>query len=92
MQEVIQIMQERNERGTVMVTGVIGQQGGAVAQHLLETGFGVRALVRDLQKPRIRMLAELGLFDKVLVVYSGQRAVRRTSGRIVRNYAPHWQA
>ena len=92
MQEVTQIMQERNERGTVMVTGATGQQGGAVAQHLLETGFGVRALVRDLQKPRTRMLAELGLFEKVLVVYSGHRALRRTSGRIVRNYAPHWRA
>lgn len=30
----------------------------AAARHLLETGFGVRALVRDLQKPRARALAE----------------------------------
>src|SRR3954467_1420494 len=61
MQEVIQIMEGRNERGTVMVTGATGQKGGAVAQHLLETGFGVRALVRDLQKPRAKALAERGI-------------------------------
>jgi nucleoside-diphosphate-sugar epimerase len=61
MQEVIHIMEERTERGTVMVTGATGQQGGAVARHLLETGFGVRALVRDLQKPRVKTLAERGI-------------------------------
>jgi uncharacterized protein YbjT (DUF2867 family) len=38
-------MEERNERGTVMATGATGQQGGAVARHLLETGFGVRVQV-----------------------------------------------
>ena len=47
MQEVIQIMEEHNERGTVMVTGATGQQGGAVARHLLETGFGVLVHVDD---------------------------------------------
>lgn len=40
-------MEERNERGTVMATGTTSQQGGAVARHLLETGFGVRAQVDD---------------------------------------------
>ena len=34
---------------TVMVTGATGRQGGAAARHLLEEGFGVRALVRDPQ-------------------------------------------
>ena len=53
-------MEERNERGTVLVIGATGQQGGAVARHLLEKGFGVRALARDLQKPRARALAESG--------------------------------
>jgi nucleoside-diphosphate-sugar epimerase len=43
MQEVIQIMEEPNEQGTVMVTGATGQQGGAVARYPLETGFGVWA-------------------------------------------------
>jgi nucleoside-diphosphate-sugar epimerase len=36
-----------NERRTILVTGATGQQGGAVAQELLERGFGVRALTRD---------------------------------------------
>jgi uncharacterized protein YbjT (DUF2867 family) len=46
---------------TVMVTGATGRQGGAVARHLLEAGFGVRALVRDPQTPRARALAERGI-------------------------------
>jgi uncharacterized protein YbjT (DUF2867 family) len=54
-------MEERNERGTVLVIGATGQQGGAVARHLMATGFGVRALARDLQKPRARTLAEGGI-------------------------------
>jgi uncharacterized protein YbjT (DUF2867 family) len=46
---------------TVMVTGATGRQGGAVARHLLEAGFGVRALVRDPQTLRARALAERGI-------------------------------
>jgi uncharacterized protein YbjT (DUF2867 family) len=46
---------------TLMVTGATGRQGGAVARHLLEAGFGVRALVRDPQTPRARALAEGGI-------------------------------
>lgn len=44
-----------------MVIGATGQQGSAVARHLMETGFGVRALARDLHKPRARALAEGGI-------------------------------
>jgi uncharacterized protein YbjT (DUF2867 family) len=54
-------MEERNERGTVLVVGATGRQGGAVARHLLETQFRVRALVRDPQKPRARALAQSGI-------------------------------
>src|SRR5919202_5539146 len=57
----IQMMEERKERGTVLVVGATGRQGGAVASHLLETQFRVRALVRDPQKPRARALAESGI-------------------------------
>ena len=54
-------MDERDERGKVLVIGATGRQGSAVARHLLKTGFGVRALVRDPQKPRARALAEAGI-------------------------------
>jgi uncharacterized protein YbjT (DUF2867 family) len=57
----IQVMEERNDRGTVLVVGATGRQGGAVARHLLETKFRVRALVRDPQKPRARTLVESGI-------------------------------
>ena len=55
------MMEERNERGTVLVVGATGRQGGAVASHLLDTQFRVRALVRDPQKPRARTLVESGI-------------------------------
>lgn len=32
---------------TILVTGSTGQQGGAVARHLLKDGWKVRAFVRD---------------------------------------------
>jgi uncharacterized protein YbjT (DUF2867 family) len=44
----------------VLVTGATGKQGGAVAPHLLGSGFAVRALVRDPQKPGAKALAEAG--------------------------------
>jgi uncharacterized protein YbjT (DUF2867 family) len=37
-----------NSKQTILVTGATGNQGGAVARKLLESGkLGVRALVRD---------------------------------------------
>lgn len=36
---------------TILVTGATGRQGGAVARHLLEAGFGVRILARNPAKP-----------------------------------------
>jgi uncharacterized protein YbjT (DUF2867 family) len=48
------------DRGTVLVTGATGRQGGAVAEHLIAAGFPVRALVRDPQKPRAQELARGG--------------------------------
>src|SRR5215813_9851564 len=45
----------------ILVTGATGQQGGAVARHLLKQGgFQVRALVRDTAKPSSRALAGQG--------------------------------
>ena len=46
---------------TILVTGATGQQGGAVARHLLkQPNFAVRALTRDSAKPAARALAESG--------------------------------
>lgn len=44
------------DRGTILVTGATGNQGGAVARALLDAGFPVRALVRDPDKPAAREL------------------------------------
>ena len=45
----------------ILVTGATGQQGGAVARHLLkQPGFAVRALTRDSAKPAARALAQAG--------------------------------
>ena len=45
----------------VLVPGATGQQGGAVARHLLkQPGFSVRALVRNENKPAAKELAQAG--------------------------------
>ena len=44
----------------IAVTGATGQQGGAVARKLLEDGWKVRALTRDLDKPAAQELKALG--------------------------------
>ncbi len=44
----------------IVVTGATGQQGGAVARHLLAKGFQVRALTRDPQKSAAQVLAVAG--------------------------------
>ncbi|MEE9167078.1 MAG: NmrA/HSCARG family protein [Candidatus Neomarinimicrobiota bacterium] len=56
----------------ILVTGATGQQGGAVARHLLKGGWRVRALVRDPKKDNAQALAKQGaklirgdLYDRV---------------------------
>ncbi|PRB08585.1 NmrA/HSCARG family protein [Microbacterium sp. MYb62] len=50
-----------NVRRTIAVIGATGQQGGAVARHLLADGrWHVRALVRDPEAPAARALVEAG--------------------------------
>lgn len=44
----------------ILVTGAAGQQGGAVARHLLAKGWHVRALTRDPNKPAAQALAQSG--------------------------------
>lgn len=45
----------------ILVTGATGTQGGAAARHLQSSGFSVRALTRDPEKPAARKLAEQGI-------------------------------
>ena len=44
----------------IAVTGATGQQGGAVTRKLLEAGWKVRALTRDVNKPAAQELKSLG--------------------------------
>lgn len=46
---------------TILVTGVTGQQGGAVARHLLNDGWSVRGLTRDRNKAAAQALEEAGV-------------------------------
>ncbi|TDC80877.1 NmrA/HSCARG family protein [Micromonospora sp. KC606] len=48
------------QQKTVLVVGATGNQGGATARHLLQSGWQVRALVRDPAKPAARALQDLG--------------------------------
>jgi uncharacterized protein YbjT (DUF2867 family) len=45
---------------TILVTGATGRQGGATARRLMEDGWSVRAMTRDLSKPAARELSLLG--------------------------------
>jgi uncharacterized protein YbjT (DUF2867 family) len=50
-----------NSNRTILVTGATGNQGSAVAHHLLQRGnFTVRALVRDENKPAAQALKQAG--------------------------------
>lgn len=44
----------------VLVIGATGNQGGALARHLIERGHRVRGLTRDPEKPAAKALAEKG--------------------------------
>lgn len=48
------------EKGTILVTGATGTQGGATARALLRSGREVRALVRDPDAPKAIALREAG--------------------------------
>jgi uncharacterized protein YbjT (DUF2867 family) len=45
---------------TILVTGATGQQGGAVIRHLKGRGFRVRALTRDPNSEKARLLSREG--------------------------------
>jgi uncharacterized protein YbjT (DUF2867 family) len=50
-----------NSNNTILVVGITGQQGGAVARHLLRDGWKVRGLSRDLSKPAVKALQDEGV-------------------------------
>ena len=53
--------QQTNAEQLILVIGATGNQGGAVARHLLQRGkFKVRALVRDENKPTAQALQQAG--------------------------------
>ncbi len=47
-------------RDVIVVTGATGNQGGAVARHLLSGGFKVRAMTRKPQEEKAKALSALG--------------------------------
>ncbi|PSB27306.1 NmrA/HSCARG family protein [Chlorogloea sp. CCALA 695] len=54
--------QQTNAEQIILVIGATGNQGGAVARHLLQRGkFNVRALVRDENKPASLSLQQAGV-------------------------------
>lgn len=48
-------------RPAILVTGITGRQGGALADELLIRGFQVRGLTRDASQPRAMSIAEFGI-------------------------------
>ena len=48
-----------NSYETILVTGVTGRQGGAVARELLRRGYSVRGLTRNPESQRARALTQL---------------------------------
>ncbi|MEH2198270.1 NmrA/HSCARG family protein [Nostoc sp.] len=53
--------QQTNPEQFILVTGATGNQGGAIARHLLQRGkFQVRAMVRDQNKPAAQALQQAG--------------------------------
>ncbi|MBW4689353.1 MAG: NmrA/HSCARG family protein [Komarekiella atlantica HA4396-MV6] len=53
--------QQTNPKRLILVTGATGNQGGAIARHLLQRGkFKVRAMVRDQNKPAAQAIQQAG--------------------------------
>ena len=54
-------MPETTGKALILVTGITGQQGGAVAGELLKRGYPLRGLTRDPGKPEAQALAAQGI-------------------------------
>ena len=48
-------------RKLILVTGATGKQGGAVACHLLDRGYQLRAITRNPDRPEAKALADRGV-------------------------------
>src|SRR5215472_12250317 len=64
---------------TILITGVTGQQGGAVAQALRGTGFHLRGLTRKPENERAAALAHQGI-EIVKGDLDDEATLRRTLG------------
>jgi uncharacterized protein YbjT (DUF2867 family) len=58
MTESVTVPSRLAEGRTILVSGATGQQGGAVARHLHQQGFHVRALTRNADQASARELAD----------------------------------
>ncbi len=54
-------MPTKKAKGTILVSGATGKQGGASLRHLREKGFTVRALTRNPEQPQSRSLSGHGV-------------------------------
>ena len=54
-------MAAKKAKGTILVSGATGKQGGASLRHLREKGFTVRALTRNSEEPKARALSGHGV-------------------------------
>jgi len=69
-----------SKRGTVLVIGATGTQGGKVTHALLAAGFPVRALVRDATSAAAGALAALGVEPVLGDLDSGDTLTRACTG------------
>jgi GDPmannose 4,6-dehydratase len=68
-----------------LITGITGQDGSYLAEHLLELGYEVHGLVRRVSQPNFTNLA--GVIDKV-TLHTGDMTDGPSLFRIVRDVAP----
>lgn len=54
------MLPDEHAEKVILVTGATGKQGGAVARHLLASGWRVHALCRNPRKPAAQALADMG--------------------------------
>lgn len=50
-----------SDKRIILVAGATGQQGGAVARHLLAGGFAVRGITRDPEAEKAKLLRDAGV-------------------------------
>ena len=66
------------DKPLILVTGITGNQGGAVARELQRRGFPLRGLSRDIEKAESVALAESGI-EMVRADFNDPESVRRAA-------------